>query len=473
MSTQPTEGGKAPVPATIEGEVLPPEIVLKRAPHAVVSEFQSDAVELEERLPSRVARTMLYAVTLFIASAILWASFSSLDEVVVAQGKLVTTKPTIVLQPLETSIVRDIRVAPGDVVRRGDRLATLDPTFTDSAADQQNAKFAALDAQIKRIEAELDNRDYNPGVLPTEEERLQFRQFGQRRAFYVAQLQNFDQQIAGQAATIRTAEEQSKILQARVDTLGQIETVQETLYKREVGSLLNMLSARDTRFGTEAALAQTKGQGTEAFHALAKLKADRQAFIEDFRRAAVDQLVDLRSQRDAVSEEIKRIALRRKMVTLEAPADAVVLELAQRSIGSVVREAEPMITLVPLDVPLEAEVAIRSRDVARIATGEAARVKFDAYPFQKFGTWAGIVRTVSRDAFAADPSKAGQGDPSEASVFRGRVQLADAAVGAPNRKLQLLPGMTVSAEIKVGQRRVISYFLYPIMRGLDESLREP
>ena len=98
--------------------------------------------------------------------------------------------------------------------------------------------------------------------------------------------------------------------------------------------------------------------------------------------------------------------LRRNMVALTAPADAVVLDLAQRSIGSVVREAEPIVTLVPLNVPLEAEVSINSRDIGRVSTDEPVRLKFDAYPFQKFGTASGTIRTISRDAFTPNPQDA-------------------------------------------------------------------
>ncbi|WP_246191280.1 HlyD family type I secretion periplasmic adaptor subunit [Aureimonas leprariae] len=438
----------------------------------VVSDFQTDAIELEERVPPGVARLTLYAVTAFVACAILWASLASVDEIVVAPGRLVTTKPTIVVQPLETSIIRSIDVAVGDRVHAGDRLATLDATFSQSDMEQQQARFAALDAQVKRIEAEVDDLQYRPEAAAAPDARLQQRLFDQTEAFYAAQIENYDEQIAAQAATIRTSQEQADILRNRIATLGEIETARDTLYKKEVGSFLNLLVSRDTRLDVNATLAQTLGRSVEAEHARDKLKAERQAFIEDFRRNLLDKLVDLRGQRDTVAEELKKAALRRNMVSLSAPADAVVLELAQRSIGSVVREAEPIVTLVPLDVPLEAEVSVGSADIGRVLAGDGARVKFDAYPFQKFGTMAGTVRTISRDAFNGEPKVDGS-RPSMPVVFRARVRLADATVGQSSEGFRLLPGMTASAEIKVGHRKVISYLLYPLLRGLDESMREP
>ncbi|MBD0415492.1 HlyD family type I secretion periplasmic adaptor subunit [Oryzicola mucosus] len=439
---------------------------------SIIAEFQSDAVELEERTPPRIARLTLYGITALIGAAILWASLSSVDEVVIAPGKLITTQPTIIVQPLETSIIRSIDVSAGDVVRAGQTLATLDATFSQSDVDQQQAKFIALDAQVKRMEAELSGADYSKLAGTSDDEWLQVQLFGQRRAFYMAQLQNFEQQIAGQAAAITSGSEQEAILLSRRENLSLIENARETLYKNETGSLLNLLSSRDARLDVDASLSQLHGNAAEAGHTLAKLKADRQAFIEDFRRVTMEKLVELRSQRDTVGEEVKKMELRRNMIVLTAPANAVVLDLAQRSIGSVVREAEPIVTLVPLNVPLEAEVSINARDIGRVAVDKEARVKFDAYPFQKFGTTAGTIRTISRDAFTPSQEEAAT-TQSMAPYFKARIVLAENQMQLAGEPVRLLPGMSVSAELKVGRRTVMSYFLYPIVRGLDNAIREP
>ncbi|MBB3351429.1 HlyD family type I secretion periplasmic adaptor subunit [Rhizobium lentis] len=441
----------------------------------VIAEFQSDAVELEERAPPRVARMTLYCVTALIAATIIWASVSEIDEVVIAPGKLVTTQPTIVVQPLETSIIRTIDVKAGEVVRAGQTLATLDATFSQADVDQQQAKFSALDAQVKRIEAELAGDDYTMMAGSTPDEMLQLQLFGQRRAFYTAQLQNFEQQIAGQSAALAAAKNQEAVLIDRRDTLSQIEGARERLFNTQSGSLITMLGSRDARLDVESDLTAVRGKADEAAHTFAKLKADRQAFIEDFRRAAMEQLVELRGQRDMADEELKKMELRRNMVSLTAPADAVVLDLAQRSIGSVVREAEPIVTLVPINVPLEAEVSINTRDIGRIAVGKEARIKLDAYPFQKYGTASGEVRTISQDTFMTGQQQEQTATPGQpaAPFFKARILLADTRLNVSDVPVRLLPGMTVSTEIKVGNRTVISYFLYPLLRGLDDAIREP
>ncbi len=439
---------------------------------SVIIDFQSDAVELEERPPPRVAKVTLYALSALICAAILWMSLSEVDEVVVATGKLVTSQPTMVVQPLETSIIRSLDITVGEIVHAGQDLATLDPTFSQADVVQQQSKFNAFDAQVRRLEAEMAGHDYPSLAGKSSDEQLQVALFRQRDAYHRAQVQNFDAQIAGQSATISAGNDQARILQGRLDTLGQIETTREGLYHRDAGSLLLLLVARDARLDVDADLSAIRGKSAEAEHALRRLTAEKQAFLEDFRRATMEQLVDLRDQRDTAAEELKKMELRRMMVTLKAPADAVVLDLAQRSVGSVVRDAEPIVTLVPLDVPLEAEVSVGSLDIARIADGMDARIKLDAYPFQKFGTASGNVRVISRDTFEPTQQEVTAGQ-SPLPFFRARVALTDTRLHAPEETVRLLPGMTVSAEIKVGRRTIMSYILYPLVKGLDSALREP
>ncbi|MBX3596588.1 MAG: HlyD family type I secretion periplasmic adaptor subunit [Rhizobiaceae bacterium] len=450
--------------------------VQEKATRQVISEFQPDAIELEEKLPPRVARLTLYTITALILAGIAWASLASIDEVVVARGKLVTTKPTIVVQPIETSIVRTIEVQPGDIVKAGQTLATLDATFSQADVDRRRTEFAALDAQVKRMEAELLGQDYAAKAGNTPDDMLQVQVFTQRKAFHDAQIQNFDQQIAGQQAAIVASTDQQKILSERQETLTQIELAREKLAKQETGSLMNMLTSRDARLAVDASFAQAVGTQATAQHAVAKLQADKQAFIEDFRRVTMETLADKRSQRDSIGEELKKMELRRDMVKLTAPSDAVVLDLAQRSIGSVVREAEPVMTLVPLNVPLEAEVTINAGDIGRVSSNEQARLKFDAFPFQKFGTGSGAVRTISHDGYSNENSANGQGASPEngsAPYYKARITVEKADLRIPAEDFRLLPGMAVTAELKVGQRKVISYFLYPILKGLDTAIREP
>ncbi|MHA6688239.1 HlyD family type I secretion periplasmic adaptor subunit [Mesorhizobium sp. A556] len=451
-------------------EVLakPPLKVVHAIPVPIVAEFQPDAEELEARSPPRIARLTLYAVVLFLGFAVAWASLATIDEIVVAPGRLLTTRPMLIVQPLETSVIRSIAVKVGDTVHTGQPLATLDPTFATSDSEQLQDKINGYDAQIDRISAELAERRYvaPPGARP--DETLQAELFNQRQAYYSAKLHDFDTQLAHAEAILAGSREQEVVLGKRLEGLHQIDQMRSTLMDNGAGSRLSYLQGRDLSLDIEASLQANRGNQRETAQTIEQNNAERQAFVEDFRRESIEKLVQLRNDRSAAAEELKKARLRQRMAVLTAPADAAVLEIAQRSIGSVVREAEPLFTLVPLNVPLEAEVSVAAKDIGRLAGNEPVKIKFDAFPFQKHGTVSGRIRMISQDSFAPEEK-----NQATAPFYKMRVALGGMTLRALPPSFHLIPGMTVQAEINVGRRTVISYFLYPLLRGFDESLREP
>ena len=438
----------------------------------LIAEFQSDAVEVEQRSPPRFARLTLYCVLALIVVAVTWASVSQVDMIVTAQGKLVTMRPNLVVQPLETSVIREIHVKAGDRVNRGDLLATLDPTFSQADHDQLRNRVAAFDASIARLRAELAGSDYVVTNFGDADAVLQHKMFLQRKSARDAQMQNFDAQIASAQANLKTAQNEETVLVQRLDNMRSIESMRSTLMDKEVGSKLNFLLSRDARLDVESNLARVRGNIADYTHRVDKARADQKVFAEDFRRTAYQDLVETLTKRDSASEELKKVELRRQLIVLRAPADAIVLEIASRTIGSVVREAETLFVLVPRDVPLQAEVNVEGKDVGQISVGQSVRIKFEPFPFQKYGTGTGVVRVISQDSFAPDP-KAEAARRAIVPYYRVLVDLSDVQLRFPGDRVQLIPGMAVTAEMKVGQRSVISYFLYPLLRGLDESIREP
>lgn len=436
-----------------------------------VREFQSDAIELEERKPPLLARLTLYAVVLLIGVGVYWASVSNIDEIVVAPGKLTTTRPLLVMQPLETSVVRAINVKPGDVVRAGDTLATLDPTFSTADVDQLRARIAGLDAQVGRLEAELAGEIYTAPPDATPDQRTQADLAAQRAAFHAAKLSDFDAQIAHAQAMVEADRGQADVLGRRIAGLKEIDTMNASLAQSGSGSRLAFLQARDLSLDTETTLSRVLGDLSQSQQTVEQTRAARETFVADYRRTSMESLVDLKDKRTSAAEELKKAELRKAMAVLVAPADAAVLDVAQRSIGSVVQAAEPLFTLVPLNVPLEAEVSVAARDIGHLAVGDPARIKFDAFPFQKHGTLEGKVLSISQDSFAP-PADAASGGQLPA-FYKVRLGLGPMQLRALPDNFRLLPGLTIEAEINAGRRSVISYFLYPLIRGLDESLHEP
>ena len=149
------------------------------------------------------------------------------------------------------------------------------------------------------------------------------------------------------------------------------------------------------------------------------------------------------------------------------------LEINKRSVGTVAKEAEPIMTLVPQGLPLEADIQIPADEIGFVRKGDAVRIKIDAYPFQKHGIVEGRVNVIGEDSFLAEQNPANQLRPLTKAYYPARVRLTNTALHKVPSDTRLTPGMTLTAEIKVSERTVISYFMYPLIKAFDESIREP
>ncbi|MVW58371.1 HlyD family type I secretion periplasmic adaptor subunit [Massilia sp. NEAU-DD11] len=434
-------------------------------------EFLPDADEIERRPLPPYARITVHALAAMLVCFLGWASIAEIDEVVKAQGRLTTPLSNIVVQPIETSIIRSIDVRIGQVVKKGERLATLDPTDADADQAQLRLKFDSLDTQVKRLEAELTGRGTpaETGKVSADTQ-LQDKLAGERRANFAAQMARLDENIAKTRASLDTNVRDQQVLGDRTRSLREVETMQERLVDQKFGAKVNLLDARNKRMEVERDYTLAKNQEPEIRRTLAGLEAEKRAFVNGWRQKIMEDLLNLTRERDATAEQIKKGTLRRDKVILTAPADAMVQDIAKLSQGSVAQAAEKMFTLVPLGTALDAEVQIDSLDVGHVKPGDVAHIKLDAFPFQKHGTLEAKVRTLSEDAFKRDTANAESGTDA---YYVSRIDLGGGKLKNMDPHARLLPGMTLTAEIVVGKRTVLSYLLWPLTKGLDEAIREP
>jgi hemolysin D len=432
----------------------------------LLAEFLPDAQAIEQREPRRSRRLTLYALLALVLTAVLWAALSEIDKLVIGRGRLVTPLPNLVVQPLEPGILKAIEVRIGEVVDRGQVLATLDPTFATADTDQLASRSATLAWQAQRLESELAGTEV-PEPGSGLQEQLQAGLLVERRATYAARLRQFEETIAALRASLETNRRDQEALARHVKSLADLEAMHKAMETKQMGSRANMLQVQADRLEVERNYTVAVNREQEIERQITATEAERETFATSWRKEAMEQLANTLQQLAEVSEQLAKARRRSELVTLVAPADAVVLEIGKKSVGSVVKDAEPLFVLVPLDAPLEAELEVSPADVGEIQVGDAARIKIDAYPFQKHGTIRGRVVNVSADAFSRQ-SAFGQ----DAYYYLARLRLEDTHLQHLPSPTRLLPGMTLTGEIKTGKRTVISYFLYPVIRVLDESLRE-
>ncbi|OIQ75128.1 hemolysin secretion protein D, plasmid [mine drainage metagenome] len=238
---------------------------------------------------------------------------------------------------------------------------------------------------------------------------------------------------------------------------------------QKFGAPLQLYEAQLRTKEVERELEQVTNHESEIQRDLAAADSEKTAFEKGWRQKLMEDLLSSTRERDSLKEQLLKADKRSGLVTLVAPVDSVVLEIAKLSKGSIVQGAETFFTLVPLNVPLEAEVQIDSMDVGYIKRGHLVNIKLDAYPYQKHGTLDAKVRSVSEDAFRKDAS----GNQLASAYYKAQLALESTTLKNMPESARLLPGMTLTAEIVVGKRSVLSYLAWPLTKGLDEAGREP
>ena len=431
-------------------------------------DYLPDADEIERSPLPRFAQFTLHILMGALVAFLLWASLAQLEQVVAAQGSLVNPLPNIVVQPLETSIIKSINVKAGQLVKKGDTLATLDATFIRADENQLRLRLESLETQAKGLDEELSGKSPAAVAADSADGQLQANIVSERRANYRAQKLKMEETSAKLRAALATNRRDQSLIANRLKALREIESMQEKLVAQKIGAPLQLMEAQIRSKEVERELTSVSNREQESLRELAAFDAEKTAFEKGWRQKTMEDLLTVSRERDALQEQLQKADKRHKLITLVAPEDAVVLDVIKLSPGSIVREAESFFTLVPLNVPLEAEVRIDSADVGYIKLGHPVHLKIDAFPFQRHGTLDGTVRTVSEDAFKREAAK-GAGDV----YYISRINLTGTTLKNMVDKSRLLPGMTLSAEIVVGHRTVMSYIAWPLMKGLGEAGREP
>ena len=437
--------------------------------HQTAIDFLPDADEIERRPLPVVARITVHLLVAALLVFLVWAWLSEVDLIVNAKGRIVTPLPNIVVQPLETSIVQSIDVRAGQVVRKGDRLAALDPTFAQADTSQLQSKLDSLNTQWASLDAELsgerlERRQDSP------DSRIQSRLSHERQATYASYVRKQQEPIGRLRSSLETARKDEEGQLARVKGLREMEAMTDDLVNKKLAVRSRLLEVRDRLLEAERALETSRNRQVELRKELAALEAEKTAYETGWRQKLLEEMLVVSRERDAVSDQLQKANLRQSRVVLTAPADAVVLDVAKLSPGSIVREAESFFTLVPISDTLEADVQIDSMDVGYIKVGSKVTVKVDAFPFQKHGALEGTLRTLSRDSFRRNESA-----PNVASenYYSGRVTLPSTQLTDMPQGATVLPGMTLTAEILVGKRSVLSYLMWPLTKAAKEALREP
>ena len=440
-------------------------------------EFHSPTAALMVTPVLPAARPVVWLVATLAASCITAAGMIPIDRVVTARGRIVADQATSVVQPLETAIVRSIDVHEGDVVVKGQLLARLDPTFAAADLSTYQAQVASLTTEVKRLQAEASGSDFrSDDGSPTSV--LQGAIFLQRKGERAFKNENYAQKINSLQQQVQRGLSDVHGYSERLKVATEVEAKRRELERLKVGSQLNLLAATDNRLEIRRGLDSAVNQAAQYERDLQALAAERDAYNQNWLAQVSQDLTDQTRKLSDAQESLKKAALRRQMVELRADQNAVVMSVAKVSSGSVLQSGEQLITLVPENAALEAEVNIAGSDAGFVHPGNTVDMKLDTLPYTQYGTVTGSIRVLSPDSFTtADPDQPKRGSQPQpqtmAAYYRGRITLGTTRLHDVPEGFHFMPGLPVTADIKVGKRTLIGYLLGRVLPAFRDSMREP
>jgi hemolysin D len=434
------------------------------------AEFLPAALELLETPPSPAPRAAALLLVAFAVLAVLWSAFGELDMVATAHGKIIPGNGSKVVQPIETASVKAIHVTDGQEVKAGDILVELDAT---SARADQTRIGADLDtARLQAARARVLLAAIDSGVRPQlrrldgiAAERLAREQYLLAGQFdeYRAKLSRLDADIARREAELSSTRQIVAKLELTVPIARRRAQDFKNLVDKKFISEHGWLEKEQVRIEQEADLATQRSRLDELAAGLTEGRSQRQALIAETRRITLDSLAEGEQKAASLTQEQLKAENRGRQMTLLAPVDGTIQQLAIHTVGGVVTEAQALMIVVPREDAIELEAFLENKDIGFVHAGQAAAVKLETFPYTKYGTVAATVAHVSEDAIA---------DEKKGLVYSARLRLDSTDIQIDDRRVRLSPGMAASAEIKTGSRRVIEYFLSPLLQYQHESLRE-
>ncbi len=450
-------------------------------------EFFSPSAAVIARPARTVARNAISVVASLVISIVVLAFVLQLDRQVQASGKIVSLTPETVVQPLNTGIVKTIAVNEGDIVRKGQLLAQLDPTF--AAADNKAAQETVdrYQTEIDRLTSELHQYAYKPRQL-TAGALVQEGIYAQRAAAREAELRYYKGQVDAERALAAQADAQVRQYAKETGVAVDVEKIREQLERDSVGSRLDTLAAQSARLEAERNVLFNIEQGNSAKQTIASLQGQlenyNQQWFADISQNITDDSVQLASARD----QLEHAAVNYKLIDLRADQDSIVLSVAPVSTGSVLQAGQTFFTLVPINAPLEVDAQVTADQSGFLQTGQEAQVQFSTFPFLEFGEARGTVRLVSSDSFLTGSSTPGTSgsssgtmsnavftgmNPTSAYFYDVRITLDRLKLKNVPHDFHLVPGMPVNVAVAVGSRNIVDYIMERMLPIFYEGMREP
>lgn len=424
-------------------------------------EFKPLLVEIEEAPLNPLGRAIFWVVIVALAFFALWLFFGRVDVVITARGKVIPAGEVKTIQPLTSGVVRHILVKPGALVEKGQVLMEIDPSETEPELASMKTDLKQVELEMLRMEALLSHSPFDPssGSFEAGQLQVQHRLFQSARDKLARRIQVKREELleAGQrlSGERKTYEQVVYLLEASRRRLDRLEPVRDLVSRDDFD-----------KAGTD--VATYENQQDAAQHKLEELLFAKEQILQQIQLIKEEErnqlLTDLAKKRQEflyLGAKIERTEFVNTRQQIRSPVRGYLAQLLVHTIGGVVSPAEKLAIVVPADSPLVIKALVLNKDVGYLAPGMEVAIKVDTFEFQKYGMLHGKLLQVGKDSIE---------DKQLGQVYEAYIQPLQTTLTVAGMETPITTGMTVAAEIKVGKRRIIEFFIYPLIKYLDEGI---
>lgn len=424
-------------------------------------EFTPLLVEIEDRPTSPLGRGLLYAILVFMVIGLLWLFLAKIDVVVSARGKVVPEGEIKTLQPIESGSISAIRVREGQAVKKGDVLIEIDPSVTVTDLESKQKNLSLLELELARLNALIEDKPFIPNSTCTDSAAIATQQLA-----YLSAKSAYEQQKMVIEQQILQTRSQSDASRSDLSRLGQLlsNAKEREARLKEVLDIIakrDYIEAQNQRIEYQEQFRMKEHAITQSDSHIRELQEQLRLITQEYRSKLLAELTQKSKEATALRTEVETTLFRNAKQSITSPVDGYVGKLLITTVGGVVTPAEKLITIIPKNAPLLIKATVQNQDIGFIAKAMEAEVKIDTYDFQKYGLIHGNVKHIADDAIE---------DEKLGPVYEISITPTNTTLKGEGKTLPIHAGMSVTAELKVGKRRVIEFFIYPMIKYLDEGL---
>ncbi|MEX2964050.1 HlyD family type I secretion periplasmic adaptor subunit [Microbulbifer sp. TYP-18] len=441
--------------------------------------FLPAALEIQEAPPNPLAKWVSRSLMALFSGALVWACFGEVNIVASAEGKIIPGSRVKEIQPLEKAVVKRILVSDGEMVRKGQALIELDSTSTVAdekriAGEIDSARFrlAVGDAFLKLLDMlpeEQKKIAVNSVTLSNIPEATEQTILLHKRLLWQQWLQ-FDAQIQAlksslvktQAQTDGTREVINKLEQT-LPIIKKRTATMKVLHSKNFASETDYLQLEQERIQQTQDLATERQRLNQLLATQDEVQQQINALAAQTYAQQLAEMAENQRQIAALREELAKASDLNSRQILYSPVSGQVQDLAINTVGGVVTEAQKLMLIVPDEEHLEVKVFLENKDIGFVQENMQAEIKVHTFPFTKYGVVNAEVITVSDDATV---------DEQQGLVYGMQLLMKKNSIRVNDKLVKLIPGMAVTAEVQIGKRRIIEFFMAPLLRYQQESIRE-